>query len=171
MNRKPKFSNTIFKVAIIVCVGFVIGILNNTFSRNGIELIGNWGNKTVSDSLIVPNNYQPDDPEAITLDQALESFKSREAIFIDCRLKEDYDQGHIKGALNLPWEQFDEYFPRLKSPLSESKEIIAYCDGSECELSLLLARELVGLGYENVKVFFGGWVEWKNAGLPIEKGS
>ena len=171
MNRKSRFSNIVFKAMIVVCAGLVIGILNNTFSRNGIKLIGNWGNKTISDSLIVPNNYQPDDPEAVTLSWALERFKSSEAIFIDCRLKEDYDLGHIKGAVNLPWEQFDEYFPQLKSILSESKEIIAYCDGNECELSLLLARELVGLGYENVNVFFGGWLEWKKAGLPVEKGS
>jgi rhodanese-related sulfurtransferase len=169
MNPKPKFSNTIFKAIIIVCVGFVIGILNNTFSRNGIELIGEWGNKTISDSLVVPNNYQPDDPEALTLSQALESYKSGEAIFIDCRLKEDYDLGHISGAVNLPWEEFEEYYPPLKSSLSESKEMIVYCDGDECELSLLLARELSESGYENVKVFFGGWVEWKNASLPIEK--
>ena len=169
MNPKPKFSNTVSKAVIIVCVGSVIGILNNTFSRNGIELIGNWGNKTISDSLIVPNNYQPDDPEAVTLSQALESFKSGGTIFIDCRLKEDYDLGHISGAVNLPWEEFEEYYPPLKSSLSESEEIIVYCDGDECELSLLLARELAESGYENVKVFFGGWVEWKKAGLPIEK--
>ena len=169
MNRKSRFSNTALKAVIIVCAGFVIGILNNTFSRNGIELIGERGNKTVSDSLIVPHDYQPDAPEVVNLSQALESFKSREVVFLDCRLKEDYDLGHISGAVNLPWEEFEEYYPQLKSSLLESRGIIAYCDGDECELSLLLARELAELGYENVKIFFGGWVEWKKAGLPIEK--
>jgi rhodanese-related sulfurtransferase len=171
MNQRPSFSNILFKAIFIICAGFVIGILNNTFSPKGIELVGKWGNKVISDSLIVSHNYQPDDPEVVTLSQALRSFKSQEAIFLDCRLKEDFDSGHISGAVNLPWEEFDQYYPRLKSSLSQFKEIIAYCDGTECELSLLLARELTELGYKNVKVFFGGWWEWTKAGLPLEKGS
>jgi rhodanese-related sulfurtransferase len=171
MNQRQSFSNILFKAIFIICAAFVIGILNNTFSPKSIELVGNWGNKVISDSLIVPHNYQPDDPEVVTLNQALRSFKSQEAIFVDCRLKEDFDSGHISGAVNLPWEEFDQYYSRLKSSLSQFKEIIAYCDGTECELSLLLARELTEMGYENVKVFFGGWLEWTEAGLPMEKGS
>jgi 3-mercaptopyruvate sulfurtransferase SseA len=52
--------------------------------------------------------------------------------------------------------------------LSKDEEIITYCDGSECETSLLLARELMDLGYTDVKVFFGGWQEWEKAGLSVE---
>ena len=171
MRQRQSFSSVLLKAAGIVCAGFVIGILNNSFSPRGIELVGNWGNKVISDSLVVPNSYEPEDPEAVTLSQALKSFESAEAIFLDCRVKEDFDSGHIKGALSLPWEEFELYFPEVKSSLGDAKEIVAYCDGTECELSLLLARELAQLGYQGVKVFFGGWLEWTRAGLPVEKGS
>ncbi len=171
MNQKTSFSNILSKAIIMVCAGSLIGILNNTFSQKGIKLVGTWGNRTISDSVVVPHNYEPEDPEAVTLGQVMKSFESEEAIFVDCRLKEDYHLGHISGAVSLPWEEFEEYYPDLTRTLSEAKEIIAYCDGDECELSLLLARELADLGYKNVKVFFGGWLEWKEAGLPVEKGS
>ena len=171
MRQRQSFSSVLLKAAGIVCAGFVIGILNNSFSPRGIELVGNWGNKVISDSLVVPNSYEPEDPEAVTLSQALKSFKSEKAVFLDCRVKEDFDSGHIKGALSLPWEEFELYFPEVKSSLGDAKEIVAYCDGTECELSLLLARELAQLGYQGVKVFFGGWLEWTRAGLPVEKGS
>lgn len=171
MIKKADFSNTLFKAIVIVCSGFIIGILNNAFSQKGIKLVGEWGTKAISDSLAVFYNYQPDDPEAVTVSQAFESFESEGAIFVDCRLKEDFDSGHIKGAVSLPWEEFEQYYPQLESTLLKSREIIAYCDGTECELSLLLARELTELGYESVKVFFGGWLEWTKVGLPVEKGS
>lgn len=171
MNQKPGFSNILFKAIVIVCAGFIIGILSNAFSEKGIELVGNWGSKVIADSLVVPHNYEPQDPEAVTFGQALKSFESEKALFVDSRPKENFDSGHIPGAVNLPYEEFEEYFPQLRSSLSEVREIIVYCDGTECETSLLLARELVDLEYHNVKVFFGGWLEWINAGLPVEKGS
>jgi rhodanese-related sulfurtransferase len=171
MRERQRFPDIVFKAIVIVCVGFIIGVLNNTFSQRGIRLVGNWNSKVISDSLIVPHNYEPEDPEAVTLSQALKSFESKKAIFVDCRLKADFDSGHITGAVNLPWEEFEVYFPQLRSSFAGAKEIIAYCDGTECELSLLLARELAQLGYNNIRVFFGGWVEWTKAGLPVERGS
>ncbi len=171
MRESQRFSGIIFKAIVIVCIGAIIGVLNNTFSQRGIGLIGNWSNKVISDSLVVPHDYEPVDPEAVTLSQALRSFESGQVLLVDCRLKQDFDSGHIKGAVSLPWEEFELYFPQLRSSLADAQEIIVYCDGTECELSLLLARELAQLGYDNVKVFFGGWVEWKKAGLPLERGS
>ena len=171
MRERQPFSGILYKAIVIVCVAVVIGVLNNAFSLRGIGLIGQWSNKVVSDSLVVPHNYEPEDPEAVTLSQALKSFESEQALIVDCRLKEDFDSGHIKGAVSLPWEEFESYLPELRSSLADAEEIIVYCDGTECELSLLLARELARLGYARVKVFFGGWVEWAKAGLPVERGS
>jgi rhodanese-related sulfurtransferase len=97
-------------------------------------------------------------------------FQSSNTIFLDARLEFDYEQGHIKGAVNLPYEEFDEFYPKVAPKLTKDKTILAYCDGTECELSLLLTRVLREKGYRYLKVFFGGWSEWEKAGLPIEKG-
>jgi rhodanese-related sulfurtransferase len=122
-----------------------------------------------SDSLIVPYGYQEEiDPTAISLDYAMMKFQLKNTVFLDSRYPEDFKSGHIKGAINLPYEEFEEHAPQILPKLPKDEEIITYCDGSECETSLLLARELMDLGYRDVKVFFGGWQEWEKAGLSVE---
>ncbi|HEX7401493.1 MAG TPA: rhodanese-like domain-containing protein [candidate division Zixibacteria bacterium] len=123
-----------------------------------------------SDSIVVPYSYQKDDPPAVSLDYAQMKFQSQRIIFLDARLLADFKAGHIKGAINFPYEEFEQYAPQIVPKLTADEEIIAYCDGGECESSLLLARDLRDLGYKNVKVFFGGWEEWKNAGLSVKSG-
>jgi rhodanese-related sulfurtransferase len=159
----------IFSKAIgIVIFGSLVGIIYNSFSPQGITLKGNWNGRVTTDSVVVPYSYQENDPPAISLDDAMMRFQSEGTIFLDARYPEDYKSGHIKGAKNLPWEEFEEYSSQVLPKLPLDKEIITYCDGSECETSLLLARELRDMGYRNVKTFFGGWSEWQKAGLPIE---
>ena len=122
-----------------------------------------------TDSLVVPYGYEEEvDPPAISLNYAMMKFQSKNIVFLDARYPADFEEGHVKGAVNLPWEEFDQYAPRVLPSLAKDEEIIAYCDGTECETSLLLARELIKLGYENIKVFFGGWQEWQDAGLAVE---
>ena len=116
----------------------------------------------------MPYSYQKDDPPAVSLDYAMMRFQSEGTIFVDARYPEDYKSGHVKGAINFPYEQFEQYSSQVMPKLPFDKEIITYCDGTECEASLLLARELRDRGYKNVKIFFGGWSEWQKAGLPVE---
>lgn len=160
----------ILKTLIIILLGSAIGLLYNTFSPNGITLKGSWSNKITSDSLEVPYSYKEGDPPAVSLDYAQMKFQSARVIFLDARLPGDFKAGHIRGAINLPYEEFDQRAPLVLPGLPASGEIITYCDGIECDASLLLARELQDLGYKNIKIFFGGWAEWQKAGLSIGTG-
>jgi rhodanese-related sulfurtransferase len=154
----------------IIILASILALFYNSFSGRGISLIGSWSNRILSDSLIVPYSYQEGDPQAITLSEAMMEFQSSNTIFLDARSEFDYKQGHIKGALNLPFEEFDDFYPKVASKLPKDKTIIAYCDGTECELSLFLTRILREKGYQDLKIFFGGWAEWEEADLPIGKG-
>jgi len=171
MRTGRNLSDILIKSLIVILVGSAIGLTYNAVSPSGIALVGNWSPKTTSDSLAVPYGYEEDtDPPAISLDYAMMKFQSRNTIFLDARYPEDFRAGRIKGAINLPYEESEEYAPQVLPQLPKEEEIIAYCDGTECESSLLLARELRELGYKDVKVFFGGWQEWLKAGLPVETG-
>ena len=169
---QPYHKSNLFHIILrsigIVVFGSFVGIIYNSLSPQGITLRGSWNARVNQDSLVVPYSYQEDDPPAISLEDARMRFQSEGTIFLDARFPEDYKSGHIKGAINFPWEEFEEYSSQVLSKLSFDKEIITYCDGTECETSLLLARELRDMGYENVKTFFGGWSEWQKAGFPIE---
>ncbi len=171
MLNQHKLQQVILKTLIIILVGSGMGLIYNALSPGGITLRGNWSPKITSDSLVVPPGYiEGQDPPAINLDKAMMKFQSKSTIFLDARYPEDYNAGHIKGAINFPYEEFEEHAPRVLPKLPKDEEIVAYCDGTECETSLLLARELVDLGYRDVKVFFGGWQEWRDAGLSVEGG-
>lgn len=168
MLTQRKLSNILLKTLGIIFIGSAIGLTYNTISPGGIALKGNWSLKMNSDSLVVPYGYEEGiDPPAISLDYAMMKFQSKNTVFLDSRYPKDFKPGHIEGAINLPYEELEEHAPRVLPKLPPDREIIAYCDGSDCETSLLLAKELLELGYKDVKVFFGGWQEWQEAGLSV----
>ncbi len=79
---------------------------------------------------------------------------------LDVREREEYREGHLDGALSMPRGfleiRIEETVPEKNSP------IIAYCAGGV--RSLIAARTLKELGYENVVSMSGGYTAWKNAG-------
>jgi rhodanese-related sulfurtransferase len=171
MPHPSKFTQILLTSIVIIVIGSAVGVIFNNFSSKGITLKGSWSSQMTSDSIIVPYSYQKDDPPAVSLDYAQMKFQSPRVIFLDARLPADFKEGHIRGAINFPYEEFEQYSPQIIPNLKTDEEIITYCDGGECESSLLLARELRDLGYRNIKVFFGGWEEWKNAGLSVKSES
>ena len=107
-------------------------------------------------------------PEFIDLQQALSLHASGSGIFVDARHSYDYRLGHIKGAINLPLNEF-EANRNILGGLPTDRLLVVYCDGAECNSSINLAVRLDSAGYSAVKIFFGGWKEWEAAGGPVEK--
>ena len=106
------------------------------------------------------------EPIAIKLGQAYKLFKQN-IIFIDARANEDYKAGHIKGALNLPYYNFDPY-KKILEKIPKNDILVTYCAGSDCDLSILLGKQLFEMGYKRVYIFFDGWNEWEKAKYPTE---
>jgi sulfur-carrier protein adenylyltransferase/sulfurtransferase len=84
-------------------------------------------------------------------------------VLLDVREKEEYRDGHLEGALSLP-RGFLEIRVEEAVP-DRSTAIIAYCAGGT--RSLIAARTLREMGYENVTSMSEGFTGWKNAGLPF----
>lgn len=105
----------------------------------------------------------------IPLDKAEQLFHKKTTIFIDARLKTEYANGHILGALSLSWQDVDRDYAETAGLLDASENIVTYCDGEACDLSHDLALFLKEMGYQNVQVLANGWTEWNNAGLPTQK--
>ena len=88
--------------------------------------------------------------------------KNTNAIFIDVRRKEDYDAGHIEGAIHAERGMLEFYADpthTLHNPkLQQDKEYIIYCNaGGQGALS---TKTLKDMGYKNVKNLKGGLKEW-----------
>ena len=77
-------------------------------------------------------------------------------IIIDARTQEEYDDGHIPGAILIP---YGEIADRAEKELPDKNQLIlVYCRSGR--RSKIAAEELVKLGYTNVKEF-GGIIDWE----------
>jgi 3-mercaptopyruvate sulfurtransferase SseA len=59
----------------------------------------------------------------ISREEAIKLVKETKAVFVDVRAKDQYDQGHIKGAINIP---LGDLLTRLRD-LPPKQFIITYC--------------------------------------------
>ncbi|WP_290663884.1 rhodanese-like domain-containing protein [Ignavibacterium sp.] len=107
-------------------------------------------------------------PLAIKIGKAYQLYLQG-AKFIDARMPEEFAEGHIKGAINIPFDGDESYRDILKT-IGKDEIIVTYCSGTECDLSILLGDELFEKGYKRVYIFFGGWNDWLEKGYPISKG-
>jgi len=87
-----------------------------------------------------------------------------QAVFLDVREREEWDEGHIPGALHLPRGWLESRIEREVT--DRAKSIITYCASGN--RSVFAARTLEELGYENVVSLAGGINDWKRHGYPLE---
>ena len=91
------------------------------------------------------------DSLAISLAEAEGMYYAHAAIFLDARSPELYNEGHIEGALSMPWEEspwedFDARFAETLRDYSPETTFITYCDGEGCSLSRELAMAMLERG-------------------------
>ena len=76
-------------------------------------------------------------------------------IILDVRTQEEYDQGHIPGAIVISYEEIEE---KAEEVLTDKDQLIlVYCRSGR--RSKIAAEALVELGYTNIKEF-GGIIDW-----------
>jgi len=88
--------------------------------------------------------------------------------FIDSRSPSEFGAGHVPKAINIFADaELADKLLALRE-LDRETEIIVYCSHRDCPLAENLAGDLYFAGFHNVKIFAGGWLEWKDH-LPIER--
>ena len=149
------------QIIVIAITSTVLSLTLNAVRPDGIPLLAK--------ELAVAEEIEYDTAEprlfAITLDQALELYQ-KGTVFVDAREPEYYQEGHIKGAWNIPF--FLELVFKLDSLQDKDAPMVIYCSGDECGSSEDLAYELQAEGFSNLLVFKGGWTAWNTSGHPIE---
>ena len=124
----------------------------------------------VSNQNNLPNKIEPfTEPKAIKINLAYKLFKQG-VKFIDARMPDEYQAGHIKGAYNIPFDG-DERYREILNNFSKDEILVVYCSGTDCDLSIYLGREIFEKGFKRVFIFFGGWNEWLEKNYPIVRGT
>lgn len=73
-----------------------------------------------------------------------------------------YDSKHIPGSLHFDTPE------QLYAAVRPEDEVVVYCSNVDCLSSVALYRDLLARGYENVRRYAGGLLDWEAAGLPLE---
>jgi ArsR family transcriptional regulator len=79
------------------------------------------------------------------------------------RPPEEYAQGHIRGAINVPVTELKKRLHQIPS----GQEVVAYCRGPYCLLAYEAVRVLRKKGIQ-ARRLEEGYPEWKSAGLPVD---
>ncbi len=166
-------TSTIRQALIIVIISAVIGGFLNLIRADRVP----WISTQVSLMFIDPVNPVSSDslknmllpyPRGILMNGLQETI-GKEGVIIDSRLPEYYQEGHIAGAINIPFEEIDGYVTKL-TEIPQDTMVVVYCDGGDCEISFDLAMFMIDIGYLGVYVYEGGWEEWSAAALPVTLG-
>src|SRR5690348_14193252 len=100
--------------------------------------------------------------KSIDIDEARRMLEKPGAVLLDVREGDEWRQGHIPQAIGIP-RGFLELRVEEKVPDHKTPVIVQCASGTR---SLLAARSLRELGYENIYNLTGGFNAWKDRGLP-----
>jgi rhodanese-related sulfurtransferase len=95
-----------------------------------------------------------------------EAIKAHESIVIvDVREAEDYEKGHVSGAINLPKGNWDN-----PEGLQKNRTNVVYCYSQQCHLAAHACVRFASQGYP-VMEMEGGFEAWQENDLETEKGA
>lgn len=104
-----------------------------------------------------------DQLEPVTREELLTRADDGSVLVLDVRPGEEYQAGHIPGAISVPLDELED---RLNA-LAKNTEIVAYCRGPYCVLAPQALQLLRKHGYQ-ARRLQDGLPEWRRAGLPVE---
>jgi rhodanese-related sulfurtransferase len=188
----------IFKeILIIFIVSAIIGLIVNAVNPKGIPLVMDMTRYSTEKSDKLMNDFvnNPTDtsshkekpmmksphwnedgqfyePQNIKLNFA-KLLYDKNALYIDGREEVEYKAGHIKNAINIPFEGFNKKTKEEKLEILKNYNkdgiIVCYCKGGDCEVSIDLAYDIAKLGFNSLNIYLGGYKEWEEAGYPVDK--
>jgi rhodanese-related sulfurtransferase/DNA-binding transcriptional ArsR family regulator len=107
-----------------------------------------------------------DGMEPVGRTELLERARSRDVVVVDVRPHEEFEAGHIRGALSIPLSVLEKHL----SEIPTQRDVVAYCRGPYCVLAAEAVRMLRRRGYRAFRLL-EGYPEWRDGGLPVEVGS
>ena len=156
-------SRILLEAVVIFVLGVVLGLsFNYRLVMNAFS--GKQAAPVATESSVVDQFPHPVELEEVR------RLIDEEAIAIDARARELYREGHLPSAISLPLEEAKPLPDSFRETVPADSVLILYCSGYGCPDSFDLGIILLAEGYRDVRVFEGGFPEWTDAGLPVERG-
>ena len=127
----------LYLICLIPCI-----LLNGCANSTGSDSISEKGEKAMYAQITAE--------EAKTIMDTEEDY-----IILDVREQDEYDEGHVPGAILIPYTEIDA---KASEKLTDKDALIlVYCRSGR--RSKLASEDLLELGYTNIKEF-GGIIDW-----------
>jgi rhodanese-related sulfurtransferase len=106
-------------------------------------------------------------PGEITVTDALALEKQGRIIWLDARVRKEFEKGHIPGAFLLNLYEWEDLMRPVIETLQENQDrtLVIYCDSQKCTASHDIRNRMTewGLGDFDIRVLRGGWPAWQAA--------
>lgn len=138
-NQPSKSQNNRVIMAAVLMIA-IVGV--------GLAIFASSSNTATAIAQLTPDDYQ-------------DQFSEAPHLLLDVRRPDEFDSGHIAGAINISVET-------LASRLSEvpdDQTIVVYCRSGN--RSATASEILADAGYNDI-YDMGGIIDWQNAGYPVE---
>jgi len=124
----------------------------------------------VSAALLLAAEAQPAPFKTVTTEELKKMIDGGKnaPLVIDARNPEEYDEVHIKNAVNIPVSKLEKN-PALL-PADKKQSIVFYCNGIKCGKSKKAAQIAASQGYSDLMVYGEGLPVWEEKGMPIYAG-
>lgn len=113
--------------------------------------------------VIADSIHQRDRLDGVSIEELRSMLDSGGVVLLDVRPPEEFAQGHLPGAINIPAEDLE----RRLADLPAGADIVAYCRGPYCVLSTEAVAALRAHGVP-ARRLDAGFPEWKAAGLQVQ---
>lgn len=123
---------TIFHILVVISVSGIMAGALNYMRHDKIPWVQEWDH-------YVESRARDEGVDVITLPVAHTYYQEESHLFVDARSVEEFEGGHIPGALSLPFEELEEHFDALEQVLLSEKPVVVYCSNRECDDALYLA--------------------------------
>lgn len=105
----------------------------------------------------------------VTPEQVLELQKDPDYLILDVREPNEFADGHLEGAINVPRGFLEvkadlEHYKRDERLADRSQKIVCYCGGGH--RSALAAKTLGEMGFTSVVSMKEGWTGWTSRNFP-----
>ncbi len=100
----------------------------------------------------------------IAIDELKTLMARKQVVLVDVRDPMAFGQGHIPGAVNVPFDFLPEYVEKWKQ---DKRLVVTYCACLNEGTAANAALDMNAFGLKNVKALLGGYNEWVKRGEKI----
>ncbi len=105
-------------------------------------------------------------PKSVTAAELTEQIQSSKSpLILDVRSEQEFAEGHIPGALNIPYDQLGDRLSEIG--VAKTDEIVVHCRSGH--RAGIAEKLLIQAGYSDVRDLDGHMNAWQSGGYPIEE--